>query len=256
MCAHRCRSTPVSAGQRFGFRRGSIHVASDDDGTGETQSGRSALRDHDLGVARATRVQWVVATLLLGILPGSTIGGGKGALRAAAGQAGACPVVAVPRGAAEAPGAGAAGRRAAMRSSLDAGGPAPDASAAPGVAAAAQPPPSGRPRQDLSQGLGRGFPAEGLAGPGVQLRRDRVQVLFAVHGQVGALGEVLAQQPVGVLVAAPLPGRMRIAEVDVGPPRVFRTAELVLFHAASCRFRYSLRASCGVRYPSAEWRRI
>ena len=37
-----------------------------------------------------------------------------------------------------------------------------------------------------------------------------------------------------------------------GPPRVFRTAKLSLFHAASCRFRYSSRASCGVRYPSAE----
>jgi hypothetical protein len=37
-----------------------------------------------------------------------------------------------------------------------------------------------------------------------------------------------------------------------GPPRVFRTAELSLFHAASCRFRYSSRASCGVRYPSPE----
>jgi transposase len=32
-----------------------------------------------------------------------------------------------------------------------------------------------------------------------------------------------------------------------GPPRVFRTAELKLFHAASCRFRYSSCASCGVR---------
>jgi hypothetical protein len=38
----------------------------------------------------------------------------------------------------------------------------------------------------------------------------------------------------------------------IGLPRVFRTPELVLFHAASCRFRHSLRASCGVRYPSAE----
>jgi membrane-associated phospholipid phosphatase len=33
----------------------------------------------------------------------------------------------------------------------------------------------------------------------------------------------------------------------VGRPRVFRTAELVLFHAASCRFRYSSWTSCGVR---------
>ena len=37
-----------------------------------------------------------------------------------------------------------------------------------------------------------------------------------------------------------------------GPPRAFRTAELSLFHAASCRFRYSSRTSCGVRYPSPE----
>jgi len=49
---------------------------------------------------------------------------------------------------------------------------------------------------------------------------------------------------------------------DLGPdfytglPRVFRTTELVLFHAASGRFRYSSRASCGVLYPSAEWRRV
>jgi hypothetical protein len=35
--------------------------------------------------------------------------------------------------------------------------------------------------------------------------------------------------------------------VLTGPPRVFRTAELTLFHAASCRFRYSSRTSCGVR---------
>jgi hypothetical protein len=41
-------------------------------------------------------------------------------------------------------------------------------------------------------------------------------------------------------------------ELHSGPPRVFRTAELSLFHAASCRFRYSSRASCGVRYPSPE----
>ena len=31
-----------------------------------------------------------------------------------------------------------------------------------------------------------------------------------------------------------------------GPPRVFRTANLMLIHAASCRFRYSSWASCGV----------
>src|ERR1035441_1770572 len=35
-------------------------------------------------------------------------------------------------------------------------------------------------------------------------------------------------------------------EVRSGQPRAFRTAELTLFHAASCRFRYSSWASCGV----------
>jgi hypothetical protein len=34
---------------------------------------------------------------------------------------------------------------------------------------------------------------------------------------------------------------------QIGPPRVFRTAEFVLFHAAGCRFRYSSWTSCGVR---------
>ena len=35
-----------------------------------------------------------------------------------------------------------------------------------------------------------------------------------VDGEVGALGEVLAEQAVGVLVGAALPGRVRVAEVD------------------------------------------
>ena len=54
----------------------------------------------------------------------------------------------------------------------------------------------------------------------------------------------------------PHKGSHTAVAIGVWAARVFRTAELVLFHAASCRFRYSLRASCGVRYPSAEWRRI
>jgi hypothetical protein len=35
-------------------------------------------------------------------------------------------------------------------------------------------------------------------------------------------------------------------QATLGLPRVFRTGELMLFHAASCRFRYSSWASCGV----------
>ena len=39
-------------------------------------------------------------------------------------------------------------------------------------------------------------------------------------------------------------------------PRVFRTGNLRLIHAAACPFRYSSMTSCGVRYPSPEWRRV
>src|SRR3954468_24515399 len=38
-----------------------------------------------------------------------------------------------------------------------------------------------------------------------------------MHAEVGALREVLAQQPVGVLVRAALPGAVGIAEVDAKP---------------------------------------
>jgi RNA-directed DNA polymerase len=38
-------------------------------------------------------------------------------------------------------------------------------------------------------------------------------------------------------------------------PRVFRTGISQLIHAAACPFRNSSMTSCGVRYPSPEWRR-
>jgi len=42
-------------------------------------------------------------------------------------------------------------------------------------------------------------------------------------------------------------GRISADDADgYGPPRPFRTALFVLFHAASCRFKYSSWASCGV----------
>src|SRR5690606_40564612 len=49
----------------------------------------------------------------------------------------------------------------------------------------------------------------------VEGRSDGGEVLGAVLAEVGAFGEVLAQQPVGVLVAGPLPRAVRIAEEDV-----------------------------------------
>ena len=49
-----------------------------------------------------------------------------------------------------------------------------------------------------------------------------------------------------VICAGNLPGHVTFARFRGGPLRVFRTANLMLFHAASCRFRYSSWASCGV----------
>jgi hypothetical protein len=50
-----------------------------------------------------------------------------------------------------------------------------------------------------------------------------------VHGQVGVLGEVLAQQAVGVLVGGPLPRRVRVAELD---PQSGRGPELFVLRDA------------------------
>lgn len=55
----------------------------------------------------------------------------------------------------------------------------------------------------------------GSSGTPVQAVGDGVQIGLTVHGKIGALGEVLAQQAVGVLAGAALPGAVRIAEVDV-----------------------------------------
>jgi len=50
--------------------------------------------------------------------------------------------------------------------------------------------------------------------------------------------------------------RFGTAAVVCELPYVFRTGNLRLIHAASCPFRYSSMTSCGVLYPSTEWRRV
>ena len=70
---------------------------------------------------------------------------------------------------------------------------------------------------------------EGLAWSVVEFGGDRVEVVLAVSGEVGAFGEVLPEQPVGVLVGAALPGRVRIP----GPM------------SASCAGVSAATASCG-----------
>jgi len=53
------------------------------------------------------------------------------------------------------------------------------------------------------------------AGPVVEFGGDAVEVVAGPYVQVGALGEVLAEQAVGVFVGAALPGSVRVTEVDL-----------------------------------------
>src|SRR5215217_6970804 len=69
--------------------------------------------------------------------------------------------------------------------------------------------------EELVQSLGRCSPAQGLSRPAVEGDRHGGKVLGAVRAEISALWKVLAQQPIGVLVRAALPGAVGIAEVDL-----------------------------------------
>jgi hypothetical protein len=56
--------------------------------------------------------------------------------------------------------------------------------------------------QYLNEDLDWRAPVVRGAGPVVHLVGNGVEVVLAVHREVGALGQVLAQQPVGVLTGA------------------------------------------------------
>ena len=62
--------------------------------------------------------------------------------------------------------------------------------------------------------VGRGAPAECLAGPVVEALGDVLECGGGVDAQVGPFGEILAQQPVGVFVAASLPRFAGMGEED------------------------------------------
>lgn len=66
----------------------------------------------------------------------------------------------------------------------------------------------------LVKGLGGCSPAEDLSWSSVEGSSDGVDLLRVPAGQVGALGEVLAQEAVGVLVRAALPWAAGVGEVD------------------------------------------
>ena len=70
-------------------------------------------------------------------------------------------------------------------------------------------------QNQLIKRLCRRLPIEGLAGPRVEGSRHSGNSLRIVHAEIGTFWEILAQQPVSVLVGATLPRAVGIAEVDL-----------------------------------------
>src|SRR5229473_3481094 len=60
-----------------------------------------------------------------------------------------------------------------------------------------------------------GFKLQGLTWPFVELTSHFVQIGLRVDRQIGAIGKVLSQQTVGVLIRPALPRALRIAKVNV-----------------------------------------
>lgn len=102
-------------------------------------------------------------------------------------------------------------------------------------------------RHYLCHDLNRAFPIEALARSDIQFVGNGIQLLLAVHRQVRALGQVLADQAVDVLVAAALPGAVWVAEVDrhtglLGDFRVPRhLSPLVVGHALAYSQRHAVQ---------------
>jgi hypothetical protein len=71
--------------------------------------------------------------------------------------------------------------------------------------------------EQLVESFGGSSPAEDFAGSCVQSMRDRAQLIDTVLAEIRALGKVLSQQAVGIFVAPPLPGALRVTEIDIQP---------------------------------------
>ena len=63
--------------------------------------------------------------------------------------------------------------------------------------------------------VGGGGEFESAAGASVEFVGDEAEVFLAVAAEVGAFGEVLAQEPVGVFFGCSLPECVGAREVDV-----------------------------------------
>ena len=77
-------------------------------------------------------------------------------------------------------------------------------------------------------------------------RRERLRALLPRDGAVVGIDLAEEKQALAVIEHDVRVLARKTVRVN-GPPRVFRTAELELFHAARCQFRYSSWTSCGVR---------
>jgi len=107
--------------------------------------------------------------------------------------------------------------------------------------------------QQFVQSLGRCSPAEGFTGPRVEGARHSREGIGAVQAQVGALREILAQQPVGVLVGAALPRAAAVWNtgpstrngMQTGPPvaRSWRSWRSTPRCGVTCRIACPARSS-------------
>lgn len=70
-------------------------------------------------------------------------------------------------------------------------------------------------RNTLGKPLCWCFVLQGLSRALVELSRYGTEFCLAIGRHIDAAREVLAQKAIGVLLAAPLPRRLRVAEVDV-----------------------------------------
>src|SRR4051795_1595708 len=71
--------------------------------------------------------------------------------------------------------------------------------------------------EEFVQSLGGRFPAKGLSRSRIEGERDGRKDIGLMHAEINSLWKVLAQQAVGILVRAALPGAVRVAEVDRDP---------------------------------------
>ena len=65
---------------------------------------------------------------------------------------------------------------------------------------------------ELGKDLQRRLPVQAFSGARVQALGGRVQFVLGVARQIDPLGEVLAQQPIGIFIGPALPRTMRVGE--------------------------------------------